>query len=102
MSRLPQDIAIDITRALRALGVNVSRYDVVAKVLVLESTENSAEMQGVAETPVITGPLFVDQRARRWIRRTGTPTTRASWRRCSGSCASSATTRPSAMWTATR
>ena len=51
VSRLPQDIAIDLRQALRALGV--SRYCVVEKVL-------CAEMQDVAETPVITGPLFVD------------------------------------------
>ena len=62
VSRPPQDIAIDITRSLRTLGV--SRYDVVAKVLVLETTEDSAELLDVADTPlpapVITGPLFVD------------------------------------------
>merc|ERR1712013_902839 len=62
VSRPPQDIVIDITKALRALGV--SRYDVTAKVLVLETTEDSTDLMDVAETPlpepIITGPLFVD------------------------------------------
>ena len=52
----------DITASLRALGV--SRYDVTAKVLVLETTEDSAELKDVSETPlpapIITGPLFVN------------------------------------------
>ena len=45
----------------------MSRYGVVAKVLVLKTTEDSSKMQDVVETqllvrvPVITGLLFVNQ-----------------------------------------
>eukprot|EP01084_Bolivina_argentea_P053345 97923_1 len=63
VNRPPQDIAIDITRTLRELGLN--RYKVKPIIKVLETTEDSPQLIPITDTPlpepIITGPLFTNK-----------------------------------------